>query len=142
MSGIPWIVVLGKDALPSDRTLWKKEKEVELLHHLMEVEGKGTVEIQERGTGIKVNVKYGEVLSYFKKHSRCRTASEMLQNGFDEQSAAPVFRICVLHDSIRGSFPLFRTSGSLATVFACVFVRGFFIVTRLKVGVVTPSIKL
>ena len=85
MYGIPWIVVLGKDALPSDRTLWKKEKEVELLHHLMEVEGKGTVEIQERGTGIKVNVKYGEVLSYFKKHSRCRTASEMLQNGFDEQ---------------------------------------------------------
>ena len=85
LSGIPWIIVLGKDALPTDRTLWKKEKEVELLHHLMEVEGEGTVEIQERGTGIKVNVKYGEVLSYLKKHSRCRTASEMLQNGFEEQ---------------------------------------------------------
>jgi len=81
--GFPWIIVLGKDSLPSNKEDWKNEMKLE--EYLLQggSDGGGTVEIQERATGISVHVPFSEVVEYFQNHARCRTPVELLMDGFD-----------------------------------------------------------
>ena len=78
--GFPWVVVLGKTALPESKDVWEDEQG---LDQYLVGGGGGTVEIQERATGMSVQVPYGEVGDYFKHHARCRTPVELLNEGFE-----------------------------------------------------------
>ena len=82
--GFPWIIVLGKDSLPSNKEDW--ENEMKLEEYLLQG---GTVEIQERATGISVHVPFSEVGEYFQNHARCRTPVELLMENL-EASAPPL----------------------------------------------------
>ena len=77
--GYPWVVVVGRDALPEDKSKWES---VACLDEWAEA-GESCAEVYERATRKSSLVPLREVPKFLREHPRrARSAKEAIQGSF------------------------------------------------------------